>query len=510
MDRRTLLIGGGAAAGALAAGSVILRQRKPAGERFTVVVNQDPPLLDIALAANSANLLRPTIDNVLETMIQKLPSGDIAPGLCSWTISPDSRTIDYRVRPGVRFHSGDPLTPDDIVFSHERMLRLSPTYRSRARDLTAVSVLDDGTIRFAFRSSAQTFLRMRGAYVFSRAYFDRVGEKAFSREPIGTGPYRLVGYAESQYADLDAFPEYWGPQPQIARARLFYVSEDMTRVAMLRSGEADLVMAVPFPMVPVLSQLGFHRAQADMHPTVSLRFQLANPNTPWADRRVREALAHAIDCDAMIKGVFGGVPNHYPGFAPSEEGFDPAMRPYPYDPDRARRLLAEAGFPNGFELPLTYFSGAYYGLRETTEVVTLYLREVGITTSITNIDAAKTVDFVRRTARDPAARVVTVSASLYASSSDPVDAMRFGYHSSTPQSWYHNPELDSYIAEASEANTTAGRQAALLRCARLIHRELPIIPLWNNVVVYMMRPGVTFTPTERDIPLMLLKDVRLS
>jgi peptide/nickel transport system substrate-binding protein len=510
VDRRSLIIGGGLAAGALATGAFLSHGAKPGNGRFTVVVNQTPPLLDLALAANSANLLRPTIDNIVETMIQKLPSGAIGAGLCSWTISADSRTIDYRLRPGVRFHNGDLLTPDDVLFSHERMLRLSPTYRSRARDVTSVTVREDGTIRFVFRTSGQTYLRMRGAYVFSRAYFDQVGEAGFAAMPIGTGPYRLVDYADSQYADLDAFPEYWGPQPQVKRARILYVSEDMTRVAMLRSGEADMIMAVPFPMVPVLSRLGFGRVQADMHPTISLRFQLANPRTPWADLRVRRALAHAVDCDAMIQGLFGGVPNHYPGFAPSEEGFDPAMRPYRYDPDEARRLLAEAGYPNGFEIPLTYFSGAYYGLRDTTEVVTLYLRKIGIPTVISNIDAAKTVDFVRRTARDPTARVVTVSASLFASSGDPVDAMRFGYDSKTPQSWYHNAELDSYIAEASVASTAAARQAALLRCSHLIHRELPIVPLWNYVVVYMMRPGVSFTPTQRDVPLMMLKDVRLA
>lgn len=510
MDRRSLLIGGGAVAGTLATGALLAGGGAPTNGRFTVVVNQVPPLLDVALAANSANLLRPTIDNVVETLVQKLPNGDIAPGLCSWTISDDSKVLDYRLRPGVRFHSGDLLTPDDILFSHHRMLRLSSTYQSRAREVTGVTVLEDGTIRFVFRNSGQTYLRMRGTYVFSRAHFDRVGEAGFSAAPVGTGPYRLTSYADSQYADLDAFPDYWGEQPQVRRVRIVYVSEDMTRVAMLRSGEADLIMAVPFPMVPVLSGLGFVRAQADMHPTISLRFQLANRNTPWADVRVRRALAHAIDCDAMIKGVFGGVPNHYPGFAPSEEGFDPAMRPYRYDPDEARRLLAEAGYPNGFQIPLTYFSGAYYGLRETTEVVTLYLRKIGISTSITNIDAAKTVEFVRKSARDPKARIVTVSASLFASSGDPVDAMRFGYDSRTPQSWFHNAELDALIARASVAGTREARSAALIECARLIHRELPIVPLWNNVLVYMMRPGVSFTPTQRDVPLMLLKDIKVA
>ncbi|MGH7914708.1 MAG: ABC transporter substrate-binding protein [Candidatus Binataceae bacterium] len=369
-SRRQIIIGAGGVAAATAGGA-LLRAGPVADRRFTVVVNQIPPVLDMSKVGAAINLLRPTIENVVETLVERDTDGTIRPGVCDWTISPDAKTVEYRVRPGIRFHNGDLLSAHDIKWSHDRIYRGLASYRSRCYDLDHVVVIDDRTVRFLFRTSGGTYLRTRGTYVYSRRYYEAAGEERFCSQPIGTGPYRLTRFKEAEYADFDAFEDYWGGPPPIRKARIFYALEDMTRVAMLRSGEADLIMAVPFPMVPVLSTMGFGRSEANVHPTFSIRFQLVNPSTPWMDRRVRLAIAHAIDADAIINGLFGGVPKHYAGFAPGEAGYDPTLTPYEYDPDLSRKLLAEAGYTNGFEMPLTYFTNNYYGSRETVEAISL-------------------------------------------------------------------------------------------------------------------------------------------
>jgi peptide/nickel transport system substrate-binding protein len=504
------MLAGAGIFGVAAAGTALFRSGGTPDRRFTVAVSQSPPVLDVSKAGSSINLLRPTLENVVETMVENDTNGQVRPGLCDWTMSDDMRTIDYHVRPGVRFHNGDLVTAHDVAFSHQRMFKGLPSYKSRCYDLAHVEALDDRTIRFGFRTSGGTYLRTRGAYVYSKRHFDEVGEAAFSAQPVGTGPYKLARFKNAEYADFDAFPEYWGRKPAIQRARMMYVLEDMTRVAMLRSGEADLIMAVPFSMVPVLQQMGYGRADADVHPTFSVRFQLANPHTPWMDRRVRLAIAHAIDSDAMIKGLFGGVPHHFGGFGPTEEGFDPLLKPYPYDPALARRLLAEAGYPNGFVMPFTYFTNSYYGSRETTEVVTLYLRRIGIDVRPTAVDSSQALTFNRTNARDPHAVMVTLATAVFASYSDPVEAMRFSYGTKPPNSWYRSKEFDVLIDRAIRARTDAERADALRACARKMHEDLPIIPLWNNVVVYMMQNGVRFAPTPHDVPLMRLKDITLA
>ncbi|WP_162806304.1 ABC transporter substrate-binding protein [Sphingosinicella terrae] len=440
-------------------------------------------------------------------MLDNGPDGSVGPGLCEATISDDQRVVEYRVRPGIRFHNGMPVTAEDIAFSHERCMDGQPTYRSRCYDLERLEVVDERTIRFHFRTSGGTYLRTRGTYVFSRSYLRDVGEERFATHPVGTGPYQFVRFVESEFADLDAFPAYWRERPQIHKARIIFAPEDMTRVAMLQSGEADIVMAVPFPMVPELQRQGFARADANVHPTFALRFHMLNPEAPWYDRRVRLAMAHAIDQEAMVNGVFGGIPRTLPGLFPDEVGYDPELRRRAYDPALARRLLAEAGYPNGFRMPLIYFVGNYQGGRETAEVVTLFLRRIGIDVEPEGVDSAGTPAFNREHARNPHSMMVNIATAVFANYSDSVESMRFSYGSRPPNSWYRSPVFDRLVDRAIRAPTEAERAEAVRACVRQIHEDVAIIPLWNNVVVYMMREGVHFRPTNRDVPLLRLRDV---
>jgi peptide/nickel transport system substrate-binding protein len=473
-----------------------------------IAINQMPTTLDYSLAGGGVNAVRPLLDNVVEGLVGRTPSGDTVPALAEWTASADGKVIRFKLRPGVRFHNGAPFTSADVEFSHQRLTQHAPLYRGRTRNLKEVKIVDDQTIDFYFKTSGLSFVRSVVLQIFSKRHHDEVGEERFVAEPVGTGPYRLTAYRRFEYADLEAFDDYWGGKPHLPRVRLVFVQEDMTRVAMLRSGEADLIMSTPFSMVPMLREAGYDSVQADVHPTFSVRFQLANRHTPWADRRVRLAIAHAIDAPAIIRGLFGDMPKHYAGFAPGELGFDPELKPYPYDVKTARSLLAEAGYANGLRMPLTYWANSYYGIRETTEAVVLYLKAVGIDCDVTGIDTTQGLAMNRSLAKDPNGRAVTIAPALLASYADPIEAMRQGYHSSSAYSWYHDAEFDANVNAALRATDRAVQDAALRKCAHKLHDDLPIIPLWNNVVVYSMRRGLSYVATARDIPSMLVKNLR--
>ncbi len=204
------------------------------------------------------------------------------------------------------------------------------------------------------------------------------------------------------------------------------------------------------------------------------------------------------------------MPRQYPGFGPTEEGYDPGLKPFEYDPDLSRRLLAEAGHANGFTMPMVYFTNNYYGSRETAEIVTLYLRKVGIEVDAQAMDSAHASAFNREVGADPKAVITSLATAVFASYSDPVEAMRFSYGNRQPNSWYRSPEIQRLIDNAIVARTPETRAAALRAVMRQFREDVPIVPLWNNVVVYMSRPGVQFTPTQRDVPLMRIKDVRLA
>lgn len=483
--------------------------RSDAGRRLVVAMNQSPPTLDYAAAGGAANIVKPLFENIVEPLLGRALDGRIVPQLGSYTLSSDLKTAHFTLREGVRFHDGSPLVAEDVKFSHERMTRLMPIYRGRTRGVERVQVIDGHRVDFHFKENALSFVRNSFLYIYSKRYHDRVGEETAARALNGTGPYRLAEFEPFQYVDLAAFDDYWGGKPGVAQARMMFVPEDMTRISMLRSGEADIVMAVPFAMVPTLRAAGYGLARADMHPTFSVRFQLANRSTPWSDVRVRRAIAHAIDSRAIIDGVFAGIPQHYAGFAPGEPGYDPDLQPYRYDPVEARRLLAEAGYPDGFRMPLIYWANAYYGMRETAEAVVLYLRAVGIDCEVSGIDAAQGLKMNREAAADPRARLVTIAPSLLASYGEPGEAMRQGYSSGSPYSWYHDKGFDALVRAAATAADPADYGAALRGCSRKLHADLPIVPVWNNVAVYMMRPGIAYAPTSRDIPGMSIRNVQL-
>jgi len=509
ISRRQLVIGGTGVTGLATLGTLIGRSQWGADGRFVVAINQMPPGIDYSTIDFGINAAKPMLENINEALVAKNAAGDRVPGLAEWSYSPDGKMVEFRLRRDVHFHDGSPFTAEDVKFSHERLFKHGTFYRSRMRDFERVEIVDDHTVRFYFSSLANAFVRVRSLYIFSKRYHDKVGEERFSSAPVGTGPYRLVDYRPFEHADLDAFEGYWGGAPQVKRVRLAFVQEDMTRVAMLRSGEADMIMAAPFPMVPSLEEAGFVRAQADMHPTFSLRFQLANKSTPWADRRVRLALAHAIDAESIRNGLFGGIPKRYAGFAPGEPGYNPDIKPFSYDPDLSRRLLAEAGYANGFTLPVTYWTNSYYGIRETTEAVALYLKAIGVSCEISAIEATQGLEFVRSISKNPNVRMSMVSPAIFASYGDPVEAMRQAYSGLTPYSWYNDDTFDDAVRGALAAKDDADQAHYLKLAARRLHEDVPTIPLWNNVAVYMMRRGVEYRPMGRDIPSLSLENIDL-
>lgn len=494
----------GAAAGiAGAAGIYAIGQGAAAARpdgRFVIALNQMPTGVDYSRLDGAVNAGRPMLENITEQLIARDADGNPVPGLATWSFRDGGNTVEFQLRKDVTFHNGMPFTAEDVVFSHERMMEYSALYRGRNRIFERTEIVDPHTVRFYFTQPPTGFIRARLLFIFSKQYHDAVGEEKFQAEPVGTGPYRLVRFRRFEYADLDAFENYRDGAAPLKRVRLAFVQEDMTRVAMLRSGEADMIMAAPFPMVPTLEAAGFEAAQAAVHPTFSVRFQLANPDTPWADVRVRKAIAHAIDAQSIVDGLFGGVPTIYPSFSPTEIGYDASIKRYAYDPDLARALLREAGYPGGFEMPMTYWANSYYGMRETTEAVALYLKAIGITCQVGAIDQTQGLSLIRGLAEDKTARMTTIAPALYANYSDPLEALRQGYSGQSPYSWFDDAAFDAAIDGALASYDDEVQDMYLQRAANRLHEELPIIPIWNNVVVYMMRPGVGFTPPNRDIP----------
>jgi peptide/nickel transport system substrate-binding protein len=507
MNKREFLGGVGATASLAALGSWPSLARAGAAKGGIVVaIGKEPDTLDPTQAINPP-IVMASLVNVFESLMPQDIAGNPTEGPAAWEIAPDGLTVTYRIKPGITFHSGDPLTADDVVFAHTRSAAKNQSYKRYLRTFDRIEKVDDMRVRFHFKRPSISFLKSFGPALVSKAYFDRVGEATFVKQPNGIGPYRFKAYTAGVSLDVEAFPDYYGTKPAIPAARFRFVGEATTRVAMLRAGEADLVMDTPTTEVAPLAKAGFRNVETLVHPSVSIQFSFTDPKAPWADVLVRRALAEAVDCVGIVKQLFNAVPQRWPRLAPDELGYDPSLKNYPYNPADARRLLREAGYSNGFEMPLYYLTGSYAGLKETAEAAMLFFRQVGVKAEVKPVDAPTFVQTVRRAKKDPSFRFVAVSPMPMAHFADPADTLAFALYGKSPFSVYGNPAADRLIERAGATVNDPERAAYIRDAFKIIHADIPSFTIWNQVEVYTMNKAYTFQATKRGVPMMQLWNV---
>jgi peptide/nickel transport system substrate-binding protein len=436
-----------------------------------------------------------TLTNVYEGLWNFDAEGKKVPGLVeSYETSPDGLTLTLHLRHGVKFQSGDPFTAKDVVWSHERQLKKAPFYGGFVRFVKNIEATDDYTVNIHFKQIDALFYAVPAMVIASKTYYDRVGEKEFTTHPVGTGPYKIVDYKPAQSLDLAAFDGYWGKTPQVKSAHFVFIQDDNTRVAKLQAGEVDMIMATPYSAYDQLKSAGFNEVKLPVHPTQSIQFQFANTHTPWHDVRIRQAMAYAIDKDAIVKGLLHGVPTDYPRLSPDEVGYDPHLMDYTYNPAKARELENEAGYANGFDMPLYYSSGVYFGTAETAEAVALYLKQnLNINSKVQGIQLIQLLQLIGRSARDPKAQYVAVAGLPVANLPTPLEGVSLAYYGKSPFSLYHNDQLDA-VFEKAETTLDLAKQAPLIAKMMQIEQEdLPTITLWQYVDVYAMKKDLTYT-----------------
>lgn len=475
--------------------------------KVMVAVLTEPDTLDLT-ATRLAPISNPIGNNIYERIVDIKPSGELTPGIASWEVLDGGRIIEFTLRKGVTFHSGDPLTTEDVLFSHERMLKYNDSYKRSMRKFDRLEIVDNYKCRFHFKTPDVNFLPDRGLFIGSKGYYDRVGEDEFMRNPMGTGPYRFVAWKHGEYIDVEINKDYWGARPSIEQARFVFVKEDTTRVAMLKTGEADIILQTPFALVKDVRTAGFKTADFPSHPTTSIHINTKNPDVPWGDRRVRLAMAYAIDAESIVNDLFFGIPARCARLSPWEVGYDPELKPYPYDPEKAKQLLVEAGYPKGFEMPLYYSTGRISGQKETTEAVVLFLNRIGIRCNVIGMEVAQFVNKLRKAHNDPKAELVAVGTPPMANFPEPTTALDMTFSSGSPISQYSNPEFDALLEQIKTTMDDAKRGELIKKALRIVHEDVPTISLWANNSVYSMKPNIDFMPTmkNRD-PLILIKDV---
>jgi peptide/nickel transport system substrate-binding protein len=310
--------------------------------------------------------------SVFDSLVGRDADGKIVGELAESWRGLDDRTWQLKLRRGVTFHNGEPFNAEAVRFTFQRVLnpeQKSPN-RATVSEVERVDVVDDLTVNLVLRAPYAPFLaRLIDFPMVPPKYTAEKGNQGLALRPVGTGPFRFVELVKDDHMIVEAFDKHWRGQPRIKRIVFKPIPEPFTRAAALRNGEVDLITTVPPTLAAELDKVAGVRVQR-VPSTWQIYLGLNAFKKPLSDVRVRQALNYATDVDAIIKNVMDGNGRRLEGpFTPNVFGFDPSVKGYAPDPARARRMLAESGYPDGVEVTLDAPAGRYQGDKEIAEAL---------------------------------------------------------------------------------------------------------------------------------------------
>lgn len=460
-----------------------------------------PDTLTIARAAPTTTLdpgfLRESaslVDNVFDTLVARDKNLALAPGLALRWKSVDALTWEFTLRPGVSFHNGEAFTAEAVTFSLERLL--DPAARAPSiealRTIAGVEATGPLTVRIHTREPdalLPTRMSCTPTQIVPPAYVRSVGAAAFARQPIGTGPYRVTDFMAGDHVTLEAFDGHWRGTPAIPRVIWRAIPEPTERIASLLAGSVQLVEGVPAELVASLSLSPNVTIQRLREGGLTLFLGLKSGSGPLADLRVRRALSLAIDRQKLVDDLLKGFAT--PTASPAGP-FDFGARPLPLpaaDPDQAKKLLAEAGFPSGFSIALQA-PARYLASAEIGQAIVRDFAAIGVKAAL---EVPPWPVYARAVATGQQAPIYLLGWSA-GPMLDAGAALSPILHFDRPYSTASFPDLDALLDTSRRTLDPKPRAAALAKVQDLAAQLAPTLPLYREDLLYAQAKTIAFTP----------------
>jgi peptide/nickel transport system substrate-binding protein len=365
-------------------------------ESVTIGMTQDitfpDPLRNVAL-----NDLSTLWVNVYDMLIRRRPDGSMEPWLAESFQNVNPTEWVFKLRPNVKFHNGEPMDANAVKFTYERYVNTKegPVYDAISSVVDRAEVMDPLTVKLVTKGPVGPFIETIWEMpIVPPKYIGEVGADGFEKNPVGTGAYKFVEWIKGNRLVLERNDEHFNGKGAIKRATFRYMPEVATRLAALKAGEIDVMMQLPPDQVAdVSSQAQLRVSTADTPRMIYFIIDTASPlgtGKPLEDVRVRRALTHAVNVDAIIRTILVNQARRLAVFYPPQAfGFDASLQPPAFDPEQAKTLLAEAGFPNGFNLDVDVPTGGNpIKPVEVGQAVAADFEKVGISVNLRTLDAA--------------------------------------------------------------------------------------------------------------------------
>jgi peptide/nickel transport system substrate-binding protein len=423
-----------------------------------------------------------------DALVKPMPGNIMTPSLAeSWTQSKDGLSYEFVIRKNARFHTGDPVTAEDVKFTFER-------YKGSGAKLLKdkvkeIQVLAPNRVRFVLKEPWPDFMAFYGtsatgaAWIVPKKYIEKVGEEGFKKAPVGAGPYKFAAFTPGIELTLEAFGDYWRKAPQVKRLVMRSIPDETTRAASVKTGEVDAAYLFGGAVAEDLKRSPGIRVVAPLlYGIYWLDFlDQWDPKSPWHDRRVRQAASLAIDRPAINQAEMLGLGKPAGGFVPPEFDFALTVPAPAYDLKRAKQLMVEAGYPNGFDAGDLTPLPPYTSL---AEAVGGYLQAIGIRTSVRTMERATFFTSWREKKFHGLLIGATGAAGNAAARLEPFFTKSGIYAYGT------RPEIDDLFQRQGNESDRKKREAILHQIQKIVVDQAMVAPIFQQGFIWGIGPRV--------------------
>lgn len=458
----------------------------------SVALPEAPVSLDLEGTAGAEDSSIEIAKQVFDTLVRRNDNGTYEPSLATKWSTPDPDTWVFTLRSDAKFSNGKSVTAMDVVASLQRTIAQRGPIAAIWKSLASVVASDSTTV--TFHTSVPMGTMLANLTLLWVAPADLIGQAGFWTKPVGSGPFVLNSFVPQQSASLSANSTYWGGKPKISTLNYVWIPEASTLASALKTGQVTVALNLSPNQTPVLK--GDSDVTVQQNPSFEYFYLWFNAGkAPFSDVRVRQAMSYALPLSQIVPAIVGGYGKVADGPIPPAVFGSKSSPPYPYDAAKAKQLLRDAGYPNGFTSSIMWSANQAPYMQDLLTVFNSYWAKIGVTVNLTQLDSATWLDKLLKLNWDMNLGVNSVLTG------DADFALGRLYLSSANRMGYKNPDLDKVLLEAQQTQDQKQRQQLYGQAIKIIHDQaVGIYPLNINITTAWRSSLIGYKPAASGLP----------